>query len=206
MPTASLIAEPPAWQIPAYAQTMLFVQSAQISPRPTTGPRGTFTLPEKGAAYSEPFIVRWGHAEGPPLGTFTLRGNPPSAHWDGAIVVGGAVGSLQVEETRGMPLVIAHIEGAPLDRAQVTRPTLQEMTTPVLARQNDSVPRPATFFTYTIIVGAESPLADYLFQAMALDLGVVCTARLGPDEGKWHEVSGLPLLGEKLTVSAAPIF
>ena len=201
MPPATLIAKGAAWRIPAYAQEMLVVQHGAQHSR-AHGPRGEFVWPS-GADAS--VTVRWGTSDGPPLVALRLRGEPPSAHWDGAVVIGGAVAMFQVEEVRGLPLAIAHIEGAPVARALVARPTLREMAAGVADVENTARPLADTF-TYTVIADAESPLADYLFQALAMDLGVVCTARLGADAGGWHEVSGLPLLVEKLALLPAPNF
>ena len=204
MSDATLIAPDAAWHIPPYAQDMLVVQMAAHSDR-ARGPHGAFALSSTPETDALPLTVRWGTPKGPPLTRLRLSGEPPCAHWDGAVVVGGAVSMFQVEEVRGLPLAIAHVEGVPMDRALVARPTLQHMAAG-LAEQEDAPAPPADVFTYTMIAEAEAPLAEYLFQAMAMDLGVVCTARLGPARGRWHEVSGLPLLLEKLALLPAPLF
>ncbi len=204
MLNATLITEETRWRIPAYAQPMLFVQGQTSPPLRTHGPRGEFTLSAPHIR-ADSFTLRWGTPDGPSLATFRLSDNPPAAHWDGLAVIGGAVGVFQVEEVHGLPLAIAHIEGAPVDRALVQRPTLQQMAAGFPEREETST-RAEDVFTYTVIAKADSPLSEYLFQAMAMDLGVVCTARLGPDAGRWQEISGLPLLVERLALFPAPNF
>jgi len=200
VPTATLIAEKATWRIPSYAQDMLVVQQGAQHCR-TRGPRGEFVLETRTPSVT----LRWGTPEGPPLAHLQPHGEPLSASWDGSIVIGGAVSMFQVEEVRGLPLVIAHIEGAPVNRALVARPDLHAMRQ--APPELPDVPLSAAeIFPYSVIAEADSALADYFFQALALGLGVVCTARLGPEAGEWHEVSGLPLLAEKLALLPAPIF
>jgi hypothetical protein len=69
-------------------------------------------------------------------------------------------------------------------------------------RRHEPEPGTARAFTYTCLALADSIYAEYLHHAMVSELAVDCLAAFGPEEGRWHEIVGLPLLVEAVTLLA----
>jgi hypothetical protein len=183
-----VVAEDSGWKIPTYARSLLWVNGIQ-----TTGTRGKFSLP-----ISDPVNLTWGTADGPQLAMGSCSEPPYILGWDGTVGVGGFVERLHVLETRGLELVIAEIEGGLLPPGYSHLPTLDDMKAGVFSRQE--VTSTTRDFTYTFITLADSILAEYLHHAMVSELAVDCFADLGPHDGHWHELVGLPLLLNAVSV------
>lgn len=194
-----LVAGRAAWQIPAYAQDMLWVQCAGHSVQ-ASGPRGQFAIeqPPAGAVAR----LTWGHAGGPLLAEWTPAGAAFAAGWQGEVIVGGFVERLHAFETRHLELVIAEIEGDALPPGHTRVPGLEQMRAATFSRRDETYPAPDRRFTYTVIALAESIYAEYLHHAMVSELALDCFTRLGPQDGRWHEIVGLPLLVEAVALLA----
>lgn len=187
------------WQIPAYAQEMLWVQQGGNTVQ-AAGPRGEFSL-----AVSEPgpMQVAWGADDGPVIlvTDLTTDDAPPEIHWQGTVNVGGFIERLHVLETHGLELVIAEIEGRLLARDYPRLPSLAQMHEKAFSRSAD-YPAQTLDFMYTVLAQADSIQAEYLHHAMVSELAVDCFTSLGPQEGQWHEIVGLPLLLNSVSVLA----
>ena len=191
-------ADKPGWQIPRYAQDMLWVQCGDLAVQ-TSGPRGAFALNADG----DEITLTWGTAEGPLLARRRRAiSEPLILNWQGTVGVGGFVERLHVFETRELEVMVAEIEGDLLPSGYRRLPTLADMRAGVFRRSNDPPLNDLRPYTYTVLALADSIYAEYLHHAMVSELAVDCFATLGPHEGHWHEIVGLPLLVDGLSLLA----
>lgn len=201
--TGYLVAEESLWRIPAYAQDLLWVQLDDHAER-TNGARGQFQLNVPGEISSALFVV-WGTAGGPPL---TIWHKPDLeapfvVGWQGSVGVGGFVERLHVLEVQqDLELVIAEIEGSLLPSDYRRLPTLTQMQQMPFRRLVDEDQASPGSFTYTFLAMADSIYAEYLHHAMVSELAVNCFATLGPQDAYWHEIVGLPLLLDSVSLLA----
>lgn len=202
MPTlaGSLVAEASAWRIPAYARDMLWI-AAGGEAAPVTGPHGSYRV-ERGAA-DAPLLLTWGTADGPPLAVWPPSDTSPAPpDWDGTVRLAGFVERLHVLEAHGLELVVAEVQGALLPAGYPRLPTLDEMRAAPFARDPAQDHPAAREATYPLLAPAGSIQAEYLHHALISELSVDCFAALGPHEGGWHTIVGLPLLVEALSLLA----
>lgn len=197
-----LVAAGTGWRVPPYAQDMLWVQAGDQAVQ-TSGPRGKFTL-ETVSGANTPVTLAWGLAGGPPLAVWQTPSDPQSwiPDWHGTAAVGGFVERLHVLEVHGLELVLAEIEGELLPVDYPRLPGLEQMRRAPFSRRAVPEAAVARQFTYTIVMLADSIYAEYLHHAMVSELAVDCFAVLGPQDGHWHEIVGLPLLVESLSLLA----
>jgi hypothetical protein len=197
-----LVAEGTGWRVPVYAQDMLWVRAGDRTVR-ASGLRGVFDLEVTGDA-DEPINLLWGTADGPPLAVWSRPGldTPLVLGWQGGVAVGGFVERLHALERRGLEVVVAELEGMTLPPEYTRLPTLDQMQRGPFRRRNEPEPGPSREFTYTFLALADSIYAEYLHHAVVSELAVDCVATLGPQEGRWHEIVGLPLLLEAVTLLA----
>ncbi len=194
-----VIAPGDGWQIPAYAQSMVWVCCGDQAVQ-ARGPFGEFSLAASGCDLA----LAWGAPYGPLLGTWPLsdESTPVMLGWRGAVGIGGFVELLHALEVRDIELVIAEIEGAPLPPGYSRLPTLDQMRAAPFSRTRGSAPGTAQQFTYTVIALADSVHADYLHHALVSELALDCFATLGPQAGRWFAVVGLPLLVDAVSLLA----
>ncbi len=193
----TLVAEDAPWRIPPYAREMLWVQQGDQAVQ-AHGERGTFAL----ASYSDPIALVWGAPGGPPLAIWPPPDAPFVLGWDGTVQIGGFVERLHMQESHRLELVIAEIDGAPLAHTYRRLPTLADMRAAPFRRLPEPDLASETRHTYCVLAPVESVLADYLHHAMVSELAVNCFTALGPQEGEWHALVGMPLLLESLTLLA----
>jgi len=200
--TGYLVAEDTGWRVPAYAQDMLWVQVRDHAVQ-ASGLRGAFDL-DIAVNADEPVHLLWGTANGPPFAEWHMSGadRPFVAGWQGAVGVGGFVERLHALERRGLEVVVAEVEGTALPLEYAGLPTLDQMQHAPFRRRNVPEPSATREFTYTFLALADSIYAEYLHHAMVSELAVDCVAVLGPHEGRWHEIVGMPLLVEEVTLLA----
>jgi hypothetical protein len=189
-------AEKAPWQIPPYAQDMLWLHCGEHVAQ-ASGPRGAFAFDSAG----HEIVLAWGVSEGPLLARWPLPrdGDPLILNWPGTVGVGGFVERLHVFETRGLEVMVAEIEGDVLPPGYRRLPTLADMKTGLFRRGDEVEARP---FLYTFLALADSVYAEYLHHAMVSGLAVDCCATLGPQAGRWHEIAGLPLLLDSVSLLA----
>ena len=190
-----LISAKAAWRIPAYAQNMLWVVADQSAAQ-VSGPRGTFALDDSGGDIA----LAWGTADGPVLARWAHMPAGAVLDWTGSVGIGGFVERLHVLETHGLDVLIVEIEGDVLPAAYRRVPTLADYQAGNLHPRDDADVGTTRAFTYTLLALADSVFAEYLHHAMVSELAVDCFATLGPQEGRWHEIMGLPLLIDALSL------
>lgn len=200
--TGHLVAAEAAWRIPVYAQSMLWVQHADHAVQ-AAGERGVFSLEMLGNR-TEPLVLAWGTASGPPLVMWSGPDPEPpfAAGWLGTVAVGGFIERLHVLEAYGLDLVVAEIEGGLLPPDYRQLPTLAQVQRAPFSRHAETGRSPVGESTYTCIAQADSVVAEYLYHALVSELAVDCFATLGPQAGHWHEIVGLPLLLDSVTLLA----
>ncbi len=190
----SLVTEKAGWRIPSYAQSMLWVQSGAQSVQ-AAGPQGKFSLDGAEGELS----LAWGVSGGPTLAVWP---SPAALDWRGQVTLSGFVERLHVLEQHGLELIIAEIEGDCLPAGYTSLPTLDQMRQEPFSRLDTSEVTTARQHTYTLIMLADSVHAEYVHHAMVSELAVDCWASLGPQDGHWHDIVGLPLLVEALSLLA----
>jgi hypothetical protein len=192
-----LISAKADWQIPAYARTMLWVQAGESAAQ-ASGPRGAFALDDT----SGDIALAWGTANGPVLARWPHMPAGEMLGWTGSVGVGGFVDRLHVLESHGLEVLVAEIDGDVLPADYRRVPTLADYQAGDLQRRDDADIGATRAFTYTLLALADSVFAEYLHHAMVSELAIDCFATLGPQEGLWHEIMGLPLLIEALSLLA----
>lgn len=199
----SLVSHEMDWRVPTYAQSMLWMQQGEHAAQ-LAGPLGAFTLDVPGEGREEVRFV-WGTADGPPLAIWFRPDTeaPFVVGWQGTVAVGGFIDRLHVLTARGLDIVIAELEGELLPPDYRRLPTLSQMAAAPFSRQDDSdISFPTRDHTYPLIAMADSIQAEYLHHAMVSELAVDCFATLAPQPGRWHEIVGLPLLLDAVSLLA----
>ena len=177
------------WRVPAYAQGLLI-----------PGSDDTF-------AY-----IHWVDGDGPTLAYWALpeadaEANPSSTvnaafEWDGRIVVGGFVERLHIRRLGDVELVIAEIVGGVFPAQYHNLPTLADMREGVFSRPADLEPADDDH-TYPFVIDVDSAFASLAQDALVSGLAVDAVGRLADDGQRFHEICGLPLLMESLTLLAS---
>src|SRR5687768_6426404 len=180
--------------IPRYAQDMLYIASGERSAQ-ASGKHGSFRLDLTGETR-----ITWG-AGGPTLAMWENAPVEASLRWDGRVKVGGFVERFHGLEVGGLEILIAEVVGGPFSVDHVGLPSLADMHRGIFARPYDAEPL-GRDQSYPFIILAESNLAALAQDAMVSGLAVDAYGTLASDEGRWHEVVGLPLLLDRLTILA----
>lgn len=185
------------WQIPEYAQKLIWVDSEQET-TVTEGPAGLFTL----TAPAPVITLRWGSPDGAPL--TQLNWQPDSLEWNGDIRIGGAVEAIHIREIPGLPdaVMIVTIEGVPL------RPTAMPFH-PAHLRET-SVDREVDYYTgidgdirpeiTTWLSMLDSPLSTIVQDALLNKNRIHLYGRLAEEKAGFHRVFALPILLEAITL------
>ncbi len=182
--------------IPAYAQDMLYVVSGDEQ-TPTRGKYGKFKLDQ---TPNGPVSIRWG-ATGPTLAAWNEAPDGPNLAWDGRVKVGGFIERFHGLEVGGLEVVIAEVVGGPFPIDHVGLPSLDDMHHGIFARPSDAEPL-GHDQAYPFVVLAESNLSTLVQDAMVSGLAVDAYGSLAGEAGRWHDVVGLPLLLDMLTILA----
>jgi hypothetical protein len=194
-----VIPEKTKWPIPLYAQGMLWVRCGEQAVQ-ASGPHGAFTL----ETVQDDMVLAWGVTEGPLLARWTIAepGDPIILNWAGSVGVGGFVDRLHILDTRGLEIVVAEIEGNLLPADYHRLPTLADMRRGLFRRSDEPALPNSDPAVYTFLALADAVHAEYLHHAMVSGLAVDCFATLGPQDGRWHEIVGLPLLLDSISLLA----
>ena len=182
--------------IPAYAQDMLYVVSGDEQ-APTRGKYGKSKLDQ---APDGPVSIRWG-IDGPMLAVWNVAPEGLNLRWDGRIKVGGFIERFHGLEVGGLEVVIAEVVGGPFPIDHVGLPSLDDMRHGIFARPSDAEPL-GRDQSYPFVVLAESNLSTLVQDAMVSGLAVDAYGSLAGEAGRWHDVVGLPLLLDMLTILA----
>ncbi len=185
-----------SFSIPGYAQDMLYVVT-DAGVAQTLGKNGQFaleTLPEGQVR------ITWGTSEGPIL-TYWNNVSMLDLEWDGHIKVGGFIERLHAHEVGGLELIIVEVVGGAFPVNHTGLASLADMRQGIFARPADTEPL-GTGQAYPFVVLAESNLAALAQDALVSGLGVDAYGSLASEASRWHDVVGLPLLLDNLTLLA----
>ncbi len=185
------------FRIPSYAQDMLYLVSAGTA-TPARGKQGHFGMER---APELPLRLVWGGANGPTLAVWQTIPDQGNLEWDGRVRVGGFVQRLHARELGGLEIVIAEVVGGSFPVDHVGLPSLDEMRRGIFARPSDEEPLDQDQ-SYPFIILAESNLASLVQDALVSGIAVDAYGALASEAGGWHEVVGLPLLLDTLTLLA----
>jgi hypothetical protein len=187
------------FEIPDYAQDMLFLVTSAGAVR-AQGDHGRFTLEQ---LYEEPLHLAWGAPEGPTLAIWNAvsNGKPLNLGWDGRVTAGGFVERLHAREVGGLDILVAEVFGGAFPADYIGLPSLEDMRRGVFGRPAGSEPAVRSQ-TYPFIILAESNFAALVQDALVSGLAVDAYGALASDDGHWHEVVGLPLLLDAITLLA----
>jgi hypothetical protein len=175
------------WRVPVYAQGLLIPGS------------------DESFAY-----IHWVDGDGPTLAYWALPESETEAinnvnvsfEWDGRVIVGGFVERLHVRRLGDVELVIAEIVGGVFPANYRNLPTLADMREGVFARPADFEPSDDDH-TYPFVMEADSAFASLAQDALVSGLAVDAVGRLADDAQGFHDVCGLPLMLESLTLLAS---
>jgi hypothetical protein len=184
-------------RLPAYARDMLYVVTENASAQ-TRGKNGLFSLD---VAPDGSLRLAWGAPNGPMLAIWEAIPQSLKLDWDGRVRIGGFIERLHALEVGGLEVIVIEVVGGPFAADYVGLPSLDDMRRGVFARPPDVEPL-GKDQVYPFIVLAESNMAALAQDALVSGLSVDAYGALASDEGRWHEVVGLPLLLDRLTLLA----
>ncbi len=182
----------PNWQIPSYAQAMLFAHvdshSAQLQ-----GEQGDVDLPE-----TETLTLTWGQQGG------ALTQLSGELDWSGEVRVGGFVMSVHLAEFEGLdlPIALLTVEGHPLKPTTSPYPTAeQRRQTPYVSPHfldgiDENFPEGIT----TWLVDSESLFLQVAQDSLSNQNRLHFYGQLATEAQGWHRLMALPILLESLTV------
>lgn len=178
---------------PAYADNMLWLKP-QNGSAVQIQPQGQADINP-----NPPITLHWAHPDGSPLHRWTSIPENNRLTWDGIVRLGGFVDRSHILEFHGLGLMVIELMGsiyAPADFP--TLPSVKDLQAGVYKREDAQYPEPEHW--YSLLIDLDSPFADFLHHALVNGNAVDCTASLGKDDGGWHELVGLPLIVESLTL------
>lgn len=184
------------FRIPVYAQDMLFIVTEDGSAQ-AQGKQGKYALD---GAPQGTVRLTWGASDGPAL-AYWRENELPAARWDGRVKIGGFVERLHARELGGLEVVIIEVVGGLLPATHVGLPSLNDMRNGIFARPSDSEPF-GSDQSYPFVILAESNLSGIAQDALVSGLAVDAYGSLASEAGRWHELVGLPLLLDSLTLLA----
>jgi len=187
------------WQIPAYAQNRLWLDTEAGSAR-CEGAQGLFEL----EAPAQVLTLRWNADDGLPL--TQLKWQIDNLQWDGSIRLGGLVEALHLTELKGVdfPVAIVSFSG------QALRPNTKAYPD---ASQRDlkQVPLPdylagvdddSEAMTVSLITFADSPLVGIAQDSLVQKYPLHVYGTLDNSEAHWEDFFALPVVWESVTVFA----
>mgnify|MGYP006274752317 CR=1 FL=1 len=187
------------WQIPAYAQGMLHIDSG-TGLTLAEGPTGLFELD----APSEVVTLWWGSVGGSAL--TQLRWQADNLEWDGRVCIGGGIDAVHIMTLPGLEgaLSVLHVDGQPL------RPEFNPVP---LASQRRLLPYPLPDFLEAIdedvepsnttwLVAEDSPLSAIAQDAMMNNLHIALQGHLADETQGLHTHFALPIVLDAITLFA----
>ena len=181
--------------LPAYAEDMLWLKPDD-GPAIQIPPQGQADIPSAAA-----FTLHWAHQEGSPLYRWISVTDNSHLTWDGLVRLGGFVDRSHILEFHGLGLMVIELMGSIyLPSEYPSLPTFADLQAAPYKREDARYLEPEHW--YSLLVDLDSHFADFLHHALVNGNAIDCTASLGDDEGGWHELVGLPLLLETLTLLA----
>ncbi len=151
--------------------------------------------------------LRWGHPAGPVLNRWELANQTPAKlDWDGVIRLGGFIERTHILEDDGLGLMVAELVGGAYSQTYQELPSLADLRVKPFTRTETDIDVSNQRYWYSLLVSLDSPFADFLNQCLVNGNTVDCQCTLGDDEGGWHELVGLPLIVERLTLLSTQLY
>lgn len=145
--------------------------------------------------------LRWANPAGAMLTHWQIDPVPPyELAWDGIIRLGGFIERTHIVEYEGLGLLIAEMVGGAYSPNYQTLPSIADLQNKPFRRdESESDPSSANHW-YSLMMPLESPFADFVHHCLVNGNALDCQCTLGEDEGMWHELVGLPLIVESLSL------
>jgi len=167
------------WRVPSYAQDRFVIRTdvdfVNLHWMDVTGPVLTYWDPP---AQGEPII------------------------WDGTVNVGGFVERLHARRIADVDFIIAEVVGGAFPAGYKNLPTLDDMKAGIFSHPPDIGPADLAQM-YPFILEADSHFAALAQDALVSRLAVDVIGHFAPEADRWHEVCGLPLIADALTLLSA---
>jgi hypothetical protein len=189
----------PLAEVPEYAREYLWLKPDK-GEAVKVGNDGRFSIPP-----SLSVELRWAHPEGAVLAIWRQDPIPPyTLEWDGIIRLGGFVERTHILEVDELGIMVVELVGGAYSPDKIDLPSLEDLQAGPFEREEETDPSRDNHW-YSLLVSTDSPFADFLHHALVNGTAIDCTAVLGDEEGGWHEIVGLPLLVESVTLLASGI-
>ncbi|MHB8626768.1 MAG: hypothetical protein ACYDBJ_18545 [Aggregatilineales bacterium] len=146
--------------------------------------------------------LHWLDTSGPVLTYWNLPSRGESVNWGGVVNVGGFIERLHARRIAEVDFIIAEVVGGAFPADYTNLPTLADMNAGVFSHPPDIGPADVAQ-TYPFILEADSHFAALAQDALVSRLAVDVSGHFAPDEDRWHEVCGLPLIADALTLLSA---
>ena len=205
----------PGFSLPEWARGHLYgsrrerdrVPAGTLLSFAVTGADGAFQIPANDVRSDTAALaaVGWGEALNPVLANFFLPEDWAARDsldlgWDGRVTAIGFVEQMHWQQVGELPLAVLELVGYAVPPTYRRLPSLP--LPPIGDRHGLHADHPdnITEQVYYLLADAESPLATAAQDALVSSLRVVCTASLGTQEARWHEIVNLPLVLDALTL------
>lgn len=187
------------WQIPAYAQNRLWLDTETGSAK-CEGAHGLFEL----EAPAQILTLRWNADDGLPL--TQLKWQIDNLHWDGSVRLGGLVEAIHLTELTGVdfPLAIVSFSGQALRPSTKPYPdaSQRELKQFALPDYLEGVDDDSEPMTVTLITFADSPLAGIAQDSLVQKHPLHVYGTLDNNEAHREDFFALPIVWESVTVFA----
>ena len=187
------------WEIPAYARSLLWLDSEGGSAK-CEGSHGIFELD----APTPVLTLRWGSADGAPLKQ--LKWQPDNLHWDGSVALGGMVEMVHITEIEALNEAVAVVYFSAQPLLPDTRPYpdasqrhLTEIPMPYYVDMVDDTQRP---MIVTLLTLADSSLAAHAQESLLQKMPLHVYGRLADEAQGWHRFFAMPILWESVSLFA----
>ena len=189
-----------ASELPDYSQSLWWLsnergEAVQIKPD------GSFEI-----SPSLKLELRWAHPAGAVLNRWQIDPVPPyELQWDGIIRLGGFIERTHIVEDNGLGLLVAELVGGAYPQTYQGLPSLADLQAKPFVRDETEADPSGDGHWYSLLVPLESPFADFLHHCLVNGNALDCQCSLGDDESAWHELVGLPLIVEGLSLLSTQI-
>lgn len=151
--------------------------------------------------------LHWGHPAGAILNRWQLtRQTPLKLDWDGIVRLGGFIERTHIFEDDELGLMVAELVGGAYPENYQELPSLADLQMKPFSRNETDTDVSNQRHWYSLLVSLDSPFADFLNQCLVNGNAIDCQCSLGDDEGGWHELVGLPLIVERLTLLSTQLY
>jgi hypothetical protein len=185
-------------RLPDYAREMLWLKPNNAHPV-KINPDGSF----HGFATCTHLELRWANPAGAVLTTFNFdteqRGE--QLDWDGWVRLGGFIERTHILEHDGLPLMIIELSGGAYPPTYRRWASREDLIAGPFSHEEENIHDPSRDgHWYSLLLPLESPLVDFVHHALVNGNAIDCLAEFSQTEMGWHELVGLPLIVDSLTL------